>query len=96
MNFRYLIIGGLILTPLVLLVLPAGFFDTGRSLCLSKLFFDQECPGCGMTRGIMHLIHGNIDLALKYNKLSFVVLPLLLVLWVKEISRQIRIVRKTA
>jgi hypothetical protein len=53
----YLKIGGYILIPLVLLILPANFFDTGPDMCISKLAFNKECYGCGMSRGIMHLIH---------------------------------------
>lgn len=75
----------LIAIPLTLLLLPANFFDSGKSMCMSKVLFDMECYGCGMTRAIMHLIHANISTAAHYNKLSFVVFPLLALLWLKEV-----------
>jgi hypothetical protein len=64
-------------------MLPATFFDSGQSLCLSRLLLKTECPACGMTRGIMHLIHFDFEEAFAYNMMSFVVLPFLVILWVK-------------
>lgn len=81
-------------TPAVLLLLPADFFDHGRSLCLSQLLLHQECPACGMTRGIMHLIHLQFEDAFAYNMLSFIVLPLLGVVWVQWFLKELRIYRR--
>lgn len=81
------------LIPLVLLALPATFFDHGESLCLSKILADLECYGCGMTRAIMHLIHLDFEQAWFYNKLSFVVLPLLAFLYGQEFYKEIKLVR---
>jgi hypothetical protein len=67
--------------PLFLLVLPANYFDTGESLCLSVRLFDIECFGCGITRAIMHLIHFDFAAAWSYNKLSFIILPLMVMIW---------------
>ncbi|MBK9272023.1 MAG: DUF2752 domain-containing protein [Saprospiraceae bacterium] len=78
----------LLVTPFLLLALPADFFDhTGIELCLSKLLFDKSCYACGMTRAIMHLIHFEFDIALQYNRLCLLVLPLLIYLWVGELSK---------
>jgi hypothetical protein len=74
---------GYVLLPLVLLVLPADFFDQGQSLCLSKLLAGIECYGCGMTRAMMHLIHLDVQGAAGFNKLCFIVFPVLSVLWVQ-------------
>ena len=60
----------------LLLYLPANFFDQGQSVCLSVVFFDMECYACGMTRGVMHFIHGDFQAAWEFNKLVFVVVPL--------------------
>jgi hypothetical protein len=72
---------GYVLLPLVLLLLPADFFDQGQSLCLSKLLAGIECQGCGMTRAIMHLIHLDVAGAAGFNKLCFIVFPVLSFLW---------------
>lgn len=73
--------------PLIVFALPAGFFDSGQTICLSRLLLDISCPGCGMTRAIQHLIHLDTDAALAYNPLSFVVLPLLVYVWLSEVLK---------
>lgn len=77
---------GLIFLPMVLIILPADFFDRGQSLCISVLFFDTTCYGCGITRAIQHLIHLDFAEASHLNKMSFVVLPILIGLWFKELK----------
>jgi hypothetical protein len=85
--FYYLYVSGLLLLPLVLIILPADFFDSGQSVCVSVLLFDQECYGCGMTRGIQHLLHLDFLTAYEFNKLSLIVLPLLVYLWFNELRK---------
>ena len=79
------IYGLLFVIYLVLMFLPKTFFDKGKSLCVSKVLFDIECYGCGLTRGIMHLIHFDFEGAYHYNKLSFLVLPLFVYLVLQDI-----------
>lgn len=68
---------------ITLLILPADYFDDGRAVCLSVVLLDKQCYGCGMTRAIQHLIHFEFAEAYAYNKMSFVVAPLLtgMLLW---------------
>lgn len=73
----YLMYAGILIIGIVLLFLPADFFDEGDSLCLSVVLFNTECYGCGMTRGVQHLLHFNFAKAWEYNKLSIIVLPLM-------------------
>ena len=89
-NFKKLLRGGLVFLPLVLIILPADFFDEGQSLCISVLLFDTTCYGCGMTRAIQHLIHFDFEEASHFNKMSFVVLPILVGLWFKELRMMIK------
>ncbi len=77
----------LLVLPILLIILPSDFFDNGQSVCFSVLLFDQECPGCGMTRGVQHLLHLDFMTAYQFNKLSLIVLPLLMFLWLKEVYR---------
>ena len=72
---------GYVIIPLVLLILPADFFDTGDSMCLSIMLLNMECYGCGITRAIMHLIHFDFEMAYAYNALSFIIFPILAYLW---------------
>ncbi|OYQ41582.1 hypothetical protein CHU92_04295 [Flavobacterium cyanobacteriorum] len=74
-----------LLAPFVLLLLPADFFDKGESICLSKMIAGVECYACGMTRAIMHFIHFEFKEAWAFNKLSFIVVPLLFPLWLKAV-----------
>lgn len=78
---------GLVIIPVVFLVLPIDFFDQGESVCLSVLFFDMTCYGCGMLRALKHLIFFDFSGAWELNKLSFIVFPLLSYVWIKEILR---------
>jgi Protein of unknown function (DUF2752) len=72
-----------ILAPFVLLLLPKTFFDNGESICLSKMLAGMECYACGLTKGVMHFIHFDFKAAWEFNKLSFIVVPLLFPLWLK-------------
>lgn len=76
-----------LIIPFILLLLPATYFDTGESVCLSQLVFDKECPACGITRGVQHAIHFNFNEAWEYNKLFVVILPVLIFVWFKTLIR---------
>lgn len=67
--------------PVVLYLLPAGLFDSRQSICPSKLLFNLECAGCGMTRAVLHFHHFQFDEALFYNPGVFLVYPILVILW---------------
>lgn len=83
----------LLLTPVSLLLLPSDYFDQGESICISKLISKSDCPGCGMTRAIQHSLHFDFDRACAYNKLVVVILPLLIIVWFRQISRCVKIIR---
>jgi hypothetical protein len=74
-----------ILAPFVLFLLPSDFFDKGESVCLSKMLAGMECYACGLTRATMHFIHFEFEQAWGFNKLSFIVVPLLFPLWLKAV-----------
>lgn len=78
---------GLLSLPFVLIALPASHFDHGQSLCLSVLLLDVQCYACGMTRAIQHMIHLEFETAYSYNKLSFIVLPVAVLVWISEIKQ---------
>jgi hypothetical protein len=93
-NLLKFYVSGLVIAPLVVILLPADFFDTGESLCLSVQLFDMHCYGCGMTRAIQHLIHFDFHEAYDYNKLSFIVVFVLLIVWFQEIRRVLRRIKQ--
>lgn len=71
--------------PIVLLVLPASFFDQGQSICLSVLLLQTKCPACGITKAVQHAIHFDFIKAWNYNPMVAIVLPLLVYLWFNEV-----------
>jgi len=75
----------LLVIPIILWVLPASFFDSGQSLCLSVLLLDKTCYGCGITRAVQHCMHGEFLIGYQFNPLVVIVLPLLIYLWAKLI-----------
>jgi hypothetical protein len=80
--------------PIGLLLLPADFFDTGQSLCFSQLFFQKECPGCGITRAVQHLIHFEFKMAWHFNKLVVLVLPMLIFIWFQQVFQTYRSIQQ--
>jgi hypothetical protein len=89
-QLRFLYIVVLFLLPIVLFNLPASYFDNGQTKCLSVFFFRQECSGCGMTRALQHLIHLEFEKTLQLNKLAFIVLPILIFLWYRELHKTVK------
>lgn len=86
-RFKYIVClvktGMFIGIPVLLLCLPATFFDTGQSISLFELAGVEDYYSKGMTKGVMHLIHLDFEGAWHYNKLSVIVLPLIAYVWAK-------------
>ncbi len=87
---KYLITPILCLVPIVLILLPIDFFDKGKSICFSVIFFNEKCYGCGITRSLQHLIHLDLNGAYNFNKMSFIVAPILVYLWTEKIMGVLR------
>jgi hypothetical protein len=79
----------LVLAPLFLVLMPADYFDGGDTLCLYKNLIDFKCPGCGLTRGLMHLIHLDFESAWSFSPLAFVAAPVLAVVWLHLLGKLI-------
>ena len=79
-----IILIALLLIPLIGWILPGDFFDNSEAiLCPSRLFFDFECLGCGITRAVMHFHHFQFGEALYYNYLVLGVYPMMVFFWGK-------------
>ena len=89
---RSLKIVGLLAIPITLWVLPSDFFDTGQSISVFAWFGIEDLVySTGMTRAIMHLMHFDFGTASEYNKLSFIVLPLLIMYWLKLFLKEFNV-----
>jgi len=83
--FKWIKLSLMIIFPIVLLSIPYNFFDSGLPpLCISQILFKAECPGCGMTRACQRIIHFRFLDAWYFNKMSFIVFPVLLYFYIKE------------
>jgi hypothetical protein len=47
-------------------------------LCVYRGLTDLACPGCGLTRCLHALLHGDVATAFAYNPLFFLAAPLML------------------
>lgn len=92
--FNGFILIGLVVLPLILFFVDVDSVENNQSLCLSVVFFNQECHGCGMGRALFNLLHFNVLEAYHFNALSFIVFPLLVFVWIKELLKKIRVLRR--
>ena len=57
-------------------------FEPGRTgffpACPFRMLTGCTCPGCGSTRGLHRLLHGDVVAAFEFNPLMVLVLPFLL------------------
>ncbi|MBL8924447.1 MAG: DUF2752 domain-containing protein [Myxococcaceae bacterium] len=69
---------------LAFVILVASFVFTpgplGPDLCPLHRWTGLPCPGCGVTRGLMHVSHGELSLALGANPWALVLWPVLVAL----------------
>ena len=92
-NYRRLGFCILILLIVVFLFCATTSLESHYSLCVIKNAFGVQCPGCGMTRAIANILHGNIIRALQYNKSVIIVFPLLCYICLKQCFKNWLLIR---
>lgn len=66
--------GGVVAVALLgAVVVPLHWIEVGPLLCPFRLLTGLPCPGCGMTRSVVALAHGDLHASLFYHPLGFVV-----------------------
>lgn len=81
--------------PLLVYLLPIDFWDRGAvQLCWVKRNLGVDCPTCGLTRACIHLLHLDIDTALSFHRASFIIVPVLVLLWLFVLFSLFRGMRK--
>ena len=63
-----------------------GFFPA----CPFRMLTGLTCPGCGSTRGLHRLVHGDVVGAFEFNPLMVLVLPFLLYSLVRYTTAALR------
>ena len=77
--------------PFSLYLIPKRFiFDNGLTFCLIKNIFGTECYGCGITRSFFSILYLDLGSAYEYNKLAFLVFPILVYLWIRLIVFRVK------
>ena len=83
-------LAGAIALALATIAVPTAWVASGPSLCLVRWATGCHCPGCGMTRAVSSMVHGDIAAAIRFNGLVVVVFPLLCCLWARYVFGQFR------
>ncbi len=59
------------LKPVIPVAVIAGLLGlVPYTTCLVKLIFHVPCPGCGMTRATLRLLHGDVIGSLRYHPVA--------------------------
>jgi hypothetical protein len=74
--------GGLAALALV----SPGRLDELPRLCLFAVVFDRPCPACGTLHALCALLHGDLSLALSFNRNVVILAPLLVWIWLRELG----------
>ena len=56
-------------------------------MCPTKALFGIDCPGCGCTRSLYALIHGDIAGAADHNIVMLLAVPFVIALWARWVMR---------
>jgi len=76
----YVLVGliALAIMPLHLVDSPSAWLSCIAPPCLFKRLTHLPCPGCGMTRSLVHLAHGDLVGALLFNPVGPLLFAMLL------------------
>lgn len=72
--------------PLVVALIPSSWVESGPPLCLFRRLFGVRCPGCGMTRAVSCLAHGQPRRAVRHNWRVVIVFPILVTVWLRTLA----------
>ena len=79
--------GGIaLLGLLVAVLLPRTWVEAGPSFCPFRLWSGVPCPGCGLTRSVVALMHGDLAGSLYFHPLGVAVVLALVVVAAAELA----------
>ncbi|GGU20495.1 DUF2752 domain-containing protein [Nocardioides albus] len=78
-------VGGVVIAAL----LPAGGIEDGPVICPFRALTGLPCPGCGLTRSWVYLMHGDVGSALASNWFGPVLILAVIVLAVVSVRARL-------
>ncbi len=82
--------------PLALFSVPLSTFESLPSICLYKNILGRECPGCGMTRAVLSLLHFHFSDAFALNRMVMIAFPLIVFLFFKNLLKAVKQLKNSA
>ncbi len=81
------VLAAVLITVAALLTLIYFYYidpgETGPGIsCMTYRIFGVYCAGCGLSRQLHHILHGEFLLAFSYNPMGIVIWPVLLVVYI--------------
>ncbi len=71
--------------PFLTIIISYIGLGDGSTICIFKNVLGLDCFGCGMTRAIIAFIRGDFYQSINYNFNVIIILPLLLIIWFKQL-----------
>jgi hypothetical protein len=93
-NYQKLKLITLLTLPIIVLLIPTDYLNDKPTICVSKLVTDEPCPGCGITRATLNLVHFKFKVAWDFNPLVYIVFPIMLMLYIQELRKTFLKVKK--
>ena len=78
----------LLVAVAALVAVPPSFIERLPSVCLNRHIFGF-CPACGSLRALVHLFHGAVGEALKYNLNCLITGPVIVLLLLASLRRAV-------
>jgi predicted ferric reductase len=64
----------------LLMIIPLSVLEITPKFSICQRILGDSCPSAGITRGVSCLLKGNFELAMQYNKISILVLIVMIVI----------------
>ena len=81
----------IIISPFLILIIRKILLFFGiHNICLWKILTGHNCLGCGITQAIVFILKLDFLNAYQSNKFVYVVFPLLLYIWLKNVYKIVK------